>query len=307
MKLFKKKKSKIVTNILIIFLLLINLNISYVNAAKLGIDNASTCFNRFKEDAKSIVENYGGTYKERLESIKENYLGESKESKERFKNMFGGEASEELRKDLISRIDSEILKIDMGIEESTELTQNQKEKIENDVNNWISSNKNSSNYKQLLEQQMNLVPSGYTKEELEYRKKLYEAEYNAQEIAGWKNTGSKPANGTFGTYTPNSGHTSDEIINEAKDFMNIGKGQGGKIDQWNLKSASDTLFNILLIIGIFLSVAIGIYLGIKFMLSSAEDKAKVKESLIPYIAGCVVIFGAFIIWKLVIILFGGMS
>lgn len=113
--------------------------------------------------------------------------------------------------------------------------------------------------------------------------------------------------GTFGTYTPNSGHTSDEIINEAKDFMNIGKGQGGKIDQWNLKSASDTLFNILLIIGIFLSVAIGIYLGIKFMLSSAEDKAKVKESLIPYVAGCVVIFGAFIIWKLVIILFGGMS
>ena len=55
---------------------------------------------------------------------------------------------------------------------------------------------------------------------------------------------------------------------------------------------------------IFLAVAVGMFLGIKFMISSAEDKAKVKEALIPYIAGCVVIFGAFIIWKLTILLLG---
>ena len=43
------------------------------------------------------------------------------------------------------------------------------------------------------------------------------------------------------------------------------------------------------------------------MLSTAEDKAKVKESLIPYIVGCVIIFSAFIIWKAIIDLLGGIS
>ena len=52
----------------------------------------------------------------------------------------------------------------------------------------------------------------------------------------------------------------------------------------------------------FATIAIGVYLGIKFMSSSADDKAKVKEALIPYIVGCIVIFGAFGIWKLLITL-----
>ena len=64
---------------------------------------------------------------------------------------------------------------------------------------------------------------------------------------------------------------------------------------------------ILLGIGIALALMIGMYLGIKFMISSAEDKAKVKEALIPYIAGCVVVFGAFTIWRLVILLLSGLS
>ena len=33
---------------------------------------------------------------------------------------------------------------------------------------------------------------------------------------------------------------------------------------------------------------------------SVSEKANVKETLIPYIAGCIVIFGAFGIWKLVV-------
>ena len=69
----------------------------------------------------------------------------------------------------------------------------------------------------------------------------------------------------------------------------------------------EKLYNILLTIGIVLAVLGGIYLGIKFMMSSAEGKAQVKESLIPYIAGCVVIFGAFIIWKLAIVLLSGLA
>ena len=36
------------------------------------------------------------------------------------------------------------------------------------------------------------------------------------------------------------------------------------------------------------------------MTGSVSQKAKIKETLIPYIAGCIVIFGAFGIWKLVV-------
>jgi hypothetical protein len=47
---------------------------------------------------------------------------------------------------------------------------------------------------------------------------------------------------------------------------------------------------------------VGTVLGIKFMLGSIEEKAKIKEVLIPYILGCVVVFGAYGIWRLVITL-----
>ena len=38
------------------------------------------------------------------------------------------------------------------------------------------------------------------------------------------------------------------------------------------------------------------------MAGSVEQKAKVKDALVPYIVGCIVIFGAFGIWKLVLTL-----
>ena len=52
--------------------------------------------------------------------------------------------------------------------------------------------------------------------------------------------------------------------------------------------------------GIVLAVLVGGVLGVKFMIASAEDKAKIKEAMIPYVLGCIVIFGAFGIWKLAI-------
>ena len=45
---------------------------------------------------------------------------------------------------------------------------------------------------------------------------------------------------------------------------------------------------------------VGTIIGIQFMVASAEDKAKVKEALVPYIIGCAVIFGAFTIWSIVV-------
>lgn len=45
---------------------------------------------------------------------------------------------------------------------------------------------------------------------------------------------------------------------------------------------------------------VGIIIGIQFLIASAEDKAKVKEALVPYIVGCIVIFGAFTIWSIAV-------
>lgn len=45
---------------------------------------------------------------------------------------------------------------------------------------------------------------------------------------------------------------------------------------------------------------VGTILGIQFMVASAEDKAKVKEALIPYFIGCAIIFGGFTIWSIVV-------
>ena len=70
----------------------------------------------------------------------------------------------------------------------------------------------------------------------------------------------------------------------------------------NVQKASNMLFNVLFTIAIAASVLIGIYLGIKFMMSSAEDKASIKESLLPYFVGVIIMFASFSIWRLVLVL-----
>lgn len=102
--------------------------------------------------------------------------------------------------------------------------------------------------------------------------------------------------------TSNSIYASDvgNAVNGADSFISNGTSQSSIINETALSSASGTIYNMLLIIGIVVAVIIGAMLGIQLMLASVEDKAKVKETLIPYVAGCVVVFGAFGIWKLLI-------
>lgn len=92
-----------------------------------------------------------------------------------------------------------------------------------------------------------------------------------------------------------------DSIKGADDFIQDGVNDTNPtIDENNLVEMSDMLYNAFLIIGIIIVVIIGLVIGIKFMTGSASEKADVKKTLIPYIAGCVVIFGAFTIWKLVV-------
>ena len=45
---------------------------------------------------------------------------------------------------------------------------------------------------------------------------------------------------------------------------------------------------------------VGAVLGIKIMVATVEEKAKIKELMVPYIVGCIVMFSAFTIWKIVV-------
>lgn len=92
-----------------------------------------------------------------------------------------------------------------------------------------------------------------------------------------------------------------DIVSGAEDFIEAGeKDDHPTIEDSDLKNMSDLLYNTLLIIAIVITVIVGLIIGIKFMTGSVSEKAKIKETLIPYIAGCIVIFGAFGIWKLVV-------
>lgn len=92
-----------------------------------------------------------------------------------------------------------------------------------------------------------------------------------------------------------------DIFKGADGFIENGiNDDGPTIKEDDLQEMSNLLYNTLLIIAIVIAVIVGLVIGIQFMTGSVAQKAKVKETLIPYIAGCIVIFGAFVIWKLVV-------
>lgn len=91
-----------------------------------------------------------------------------------------------------------------------------------------------------------------------------------------------------------------DVISGGDSFISAGKNENVGIDVTNLKNTSDMVYNILLILGICIAVIVASILGIKFMIGSAEEKAQIKDALIPFVIGCIVIFGAFGIWKIFI-------
>ncbi|MBO5348862.1 MAG: hypothetical protein J6A89_03470 [Clostridia bacterium] len=90
----------------------------------------------------------------------------------------------------------------------------------------------------------------------------------------------------------------DIILNGDK-FVNSRNDSKTKIfDTEKQKEGVSELYYITLGVGIFVAIVIGIALGIQFIIAGAEGKAKIKETLIPYIVGCIVVFGGFGIWSI---------
>lgn len=95
--------------------------------------------------------------------------------------------------------------------------------------------------------------------------------------------------------------TLDDIMSGADDFIEKGQ-QGPGINEDELMKTSDMIFNTLLAIAIVIAVIVGMIIGIQFMISGVEEKAKIKEALLPYVISCIVVFGAFGIWKIAVTL-----
>ena len=95
----------------------------------------------------------------------------------------------------------------------------------------------------------------------------------------------------------------DDMIDDADSFIN----KGTVTYKTNLSDISNVIYNILLTVGVLISVIIGAIIGVKLMVSSGVDKkAEAKQLLVPYVVGCVVVFGGFGIWKLLVQILQGL-
>lgn len=92
-----------------------------------------------------------------------------------------------------------------------------------------------------------------------------------------------------------------QAMQDAKDFVDGGEAKVSEtIDENELNKASSTIYNILFAIGLAIAMIIGIVLGIEFITAGVEEQAQIKQSLIPYFIGCVIVFGSFGIWKIAV-------
>lgn len=96
----------------------------------------------------------------------------------------------------------------------------------------------------------------------------------------------------------------EDAISDGDTFLNTANTQRNLIDSTKLQNLSDSVYNMILLIGMIGAVIVGSILGIKFMISSVDEKAEVKKHLVIYVIGCCVLFGAFTIWKIIVSVLG---
>ena len=90
----------------------------------------------------------------------------------------------------------------------------------------------------------------------------------------------------FNLFIPNAyAGPLQDIMKRAEGFVNNGENGGNVINNDALKEGSNTLYNVLLVIGIAVAFIWGIVLGIQFITGSLGEKADVKKNLIVYLVG----------------------
>lgn len=96
-----------------------------------------------------------------------------------------------------------------------------------------------------------------------------------------------------------------DLFTAAKDFENEGNSGGIENKETKLQEISKSVSNILLTIALAVTLISAVVMGINFVIQSVEDKAKIKESMVPWIIGILVSFGAYGIWNITMNVFYG--
>ena len=74
-----------------------------------------------------------------------------------------------------------------------------------------------------------------------------------------------------------------------------------------IETVGGKIISVITTIGIVVAVIVLLVLGIKYMMGSASEKAEYKKTMIPYLVGAVLIFGASAIAKAVISMSAGLA
>ena len=74
--------------------------------------------------------------------------------------------------------------------------------------------------------------------------------------------------------------------------LSVDKLTGNQAGLDRLKITGNHVVSVIAEIGVVISVIVLAILGIKYMLGSVEERAEYKKTLMPYVIGAVLIFGA---------------
>ena len=90
-----------------------------------------------------------------------------------------------------------------------------------------------------------------------------------------------------------------DLISAGNSFLAQGSaGNAGTPSTGELQPIVNSISNILLSIALGVTLISAVMMAINFTIQSVEDKAKIKESMVPWVIGIFVAFGAFGIWRI---------
>lgn len=72
-----------------------------------------------------------------------------------------------------------------------------------------------------------------------------------------------------------------------------------KVENSTATSTFNKILGMIKYVGIFLAVGLLMFMGIKYMLGSVEEKAEYKKTMIPLIVGVVLLFSAAVVIQIV--------
>lgn len=75
----------------------------------------------------------------------------------------------------------------------------------------------------------------------------------------------------------------------------------------SVKSLGQQILGIVQLVGSIAAVVVLVVLGIKYMMGSASEKAEYKKTMIPYLVGAILIFGASAITQVVVNIASGLN